>query len=67
LVIGRTDDAIKTSWHRLGTAEIESEISSHSSIAEVAVIGIPHPIKGEGICAYVKGSDNFNRESDLCG
>ncbi|MBU6338974.1 MAG: acetate--CoA ligase [Rickettsiales bacterium] len=52
-IIGRTDDVIKVSGHRLGTAEIENAINSHAKVAESAVIGIPHEIKGEAICAFV--------------
>ena len=52
-VIGRTDDVIKVSGHRLGTAEIENAINSHVAVTESAVIGAPHDIKGEGIIAFV--------------
>lgn len=52
-IIGRTDDVIKVSGHRLGTAEIENAINSHEKVAESAVIGVPHEIKGEAICAFV--------------
>ena len=52
-IIGRTDDVIKVSGHRLGTAEIENAINSHAKISESAVIGVPHEIKGEGIYAFV--------------
>lgn len=52
-IIGRTDDVIKVSGHRLGTAEIENAINSHLNVSESAVIGLPHQIKGEGIYAFV--------------
>ena len=52
-IIGRTDDVIKVSGHRLGTAEIENAINSHAKVSESAVIGVPHEIKGEGIYAFV--------------
>ncbi len=52
-IIGRTDDVIKVSGHRLGTAEIENAINSHASVSESAVIGMPHEIKGEAIYAFV--------------
>jgi acetyl-CoA synthetase len=52
-IIGRTDDVIKVSGHRLGTAEIENAINSHPAVSESAVIGVPHEIKGEGIYAFV--------------
>ena len=52
-VIGRTDDVIKVSGHRLGTAEIESALVSHPAVAEAAAIGLPHEIKGNAIFTYV--------------
>ncbi len=52
-IIGRTDDVMNVSGHRLGTAEIESAIVEHPDIAEAAVVGYPHEIKGEGIYAFV--------------
>ncbi len=52
-IIGRVDDVIKVSGYRLGTAEIESALVSHPSVAEAAVIGLPHEIKGHAIHAYV--------------
>ncbi len=52
-VTGRVDDVINVSGHRLGTAEIESALVLHDSVAEAAVVGYPHEIKGQGIYAYV--------------
>jgi len=52
-LLGRVDDVINVSGHRMGTAEIESALVSHPSVAEAAVVGYPHDIKGEGIYAYV--------------
>jgi acetyl-CoA synthetase len=52
-VIGRMDDVIKVSGYRLGTAEVESALVSHPSVAEAAAIGIPHELKGNAIYAYV--------------
>ncbi len=52
-VIGRVDDVINVSGHRFGTAEIESAINTNSKVAESAVVGFPHDIKGQGIYAYV--------------
>lgn len=52
-VTGRVDDVINVSGHRLGTAEIESALVLHASVAEAAVVGYPHEIKGQGIYAYV--------------
>ena len=52
-LLGRVDDVINVSGHRMGTAEVESALVSHLSVAEAAVVGFPHDIKGEGIYAYV--------------
>ncbi len=52
-IMGRLDDVINVSGHRLGTAEIESALVSHSEVAEAAVVGMPHPVKGQTIFAYV--------------
>jgi len=52
-LLGRVDDVINVSGHRLGTAEVESALVSHSAVAEAAVVGYPHEIKGQGIYAYV--------------
>ncbi|MBF96149.1 MAG: Acetyl-coenzyme A synthetase [Alphaproteobacteria bacterium MarineAlpha9_Bin4] len=52
-ITGRVDDVINVSGHRLGTAEIESALVSHKLVAEAAVVGFPHEIKGQGIYAYV--------------
>ncbi len=52
-LMGRTDDVIKVAGHRIGTAEVESALVSHSKVAEAAVVGMPHKIKGEGIYAFV--------------
>jgi len=52
-LLGRVDDVINVSGHRLGTAEVESALVSHPAVAESAVVGYPHDIKGQGIYAYV--------------
>ncbi len=52
-ITGRVDDVINVSGHRLGTAEIESALVAHSTVAEAAVVGYPHDIKGQGIYAFV--------------
>jgi acetyl-CoA synthetase len=52
-ITGRVDDVINVSGHRLGTAEVESALVAHESVAEAAVVGYPHDIKGQGIYAYV--------------
>ncbi|MGB0262314.1 MAG: acetate--CoA ligase, partial [Henriciella sp.] len=52
-ITGRVDDVINVSGHRMGTAEVESALVSHAAVAEAAVVGYPHDIKGQGIYAYV--------------
>ncbi|MDA1343693.1 MAG: acetyl-coenzyme A synthetase, partial [Proteobacteria bacterium] len=52
-ITGRVDDVINVSGHRLGTAEVESALVLHENVAEAAVVGCPHDIKGQGIYAYV--------------
>jgi len=52
-ITGRVDDVINVSGHRLGTAEVESALVGHKAVAEAAVVGFPHDIKGQGIYAYV--------------
>ncbi|MGB0462001.1 MAG: acetate--CoA ligase [Flavobacteriales bacterium] len=56
-VIGRVDDVINVSGHRFGTAEIEEAINQANNVVESAVVGFPHEIKGQGICAFVVGTD----------
>ena len=52
-ITGRVDDVINVSGHRIGTAEVESALVAHPKVAEAAVVGCPHDIKGQGIYAYV--------------
>jgi acetyl-CoA synthetase len=52
-ITGRVDDVINVSGHRMGTAEVESALVGHHDVAEAAVVGYPHDIKGQGIYAYV--------------
>lgn len=52
-ITGRVDDILNVSGHRLGTAEIESALVSHAAVSEAAVVGYPHPIKGQGIYSFV--------------
>ena len=52
-IMGRIDDVLNVSGHRLGTAEVESALVSHDSVAEAAVVGMPHDLKGQGIAAFV--------------
>lgn len=62
-LMGRIDDVINVSGHRLGTAEVESALVSHEAVAEAAVVGYPHDIKGEGIYVYVTLKEG-NQPSD---
>jgi acetyl-CoA synthetase len=52
-ITGRIDDVLNVSGHRLGTAEVESALVAHDGVVEAAVVGYPHPIKGQGMYAYV--------------
>ncbi len=52
-LLGRVDDVINVSGHRMGTAEVESALVTHEAVSEAAVVGYPHPVKGEGIWAFV--------------
>src|SRR3546814_3401344 len=52
-ITGRVDDVINVSGHRMGTAEVESSLVAHPQVAEAAVVGYPHDLKGQGIYAYV--------------
>ena len=61
-ITGRVDDVMNVSGHRIGTAEIESALVLHPSVAEAAVVGFPHDIKGEGIYAYVTLMAGDNRD-----
>ena len=63
-ITGRVDDVVNVSGHRLGTAEIEAVIAKHEDVAEVAVVGKPHDVKGESLFAYVilKNSENLGEE-----
>ncbi len=64
-IIGRVDDVIKISGYRLGTAEIESALVSHPAVAEAAVIGIPHEVKGSVIHAYCLLRSGFQSSNEL--
>ena len=66
-VTGRVDDVINVSGHRLGTAEIESALVLHDAVAEAAVVGYPHPVKGQGIYAYVTLMDGRDPSEALRG
>ncbi|HHU87008.1 MAG: acetate--CoA ligase [Pelotomaculaceae bacterium] len=64
-LMGRVDDVINVSGHRIGTAELESILAAHPKVAEAAVVGYPHNIKGEGIYAYITVKDNVEVTEDL--
>lgn len=64
-ITGRDDDVMKVSGHRIGTEEIESAFVSHPAVAEAAVVGVPHPIKGEGIYAFVSLRSDFSASDEL--
>ena len=64
-LMGRVDDVINVSGHRLGTAEIESALVSHPKVAESAVVGYPHDIKGQGIYAFVTLKEGFKASDDV--
>jgi acetyl-CoA synthetase len=64
-IMGRTDDVINVSGHRLGTMEVESALVAHESVVEAAVVGMPHEIKGTGIAAFVTPAPGFEGNDDL--
>ena len=64
-LLGRVDDVINVSGHRMGTAELESALVAHPMVAEAAVVGYPHDIKGEGIYAYITVKDGVEATEDL--
>lgn len=66
-ITGRVDDVINVSGHRMGTAEVESALVLHDTIAEAAVVGYPHDIKGQGIYAYVTLMNGVEPTDDLRG
>src|SRR5262245_8333772 len=64
-ITGRVDDVINVAGHRLGTAEVESALVAHTNVAEAAVVGYPHDIKGQGIYAYVTLKAGVSPSDDL--
>ena len=64
-LMGRIDDVINVSGHRIGSAEIESALESHEAVAEAATVGCPHEIKGEGIYVYVTLKDGYEPTPEL--
>ena len=63
-ITGRVDDVINVSGHRMGTAEVESALVLHEAVAEAAVVGFPHDIKGEGIYAFVTPMAGINQDME---
>ena len=66
-ITGRVDDVINVSGHRMGTAEVESALVAHDKVAEAAVVGFPHEVKGEGIYAYVTLNTGIEYTEELRG
>ena len=66
-ITGRIDDVINVSGHRMGTAEVESALVAHADVAEAAVVGMPHAIKGQGIYAYVTVNADVDPDERLRG
>ena len=66
-ITGRVDDVLNVSGHRLGTAEIESALVAHEHVAEAAVVGMPHEIKGQGICTFVTLQAGVAESEELRG
>lgn len=64
-ITGRVDDVINVSGHRMGTAEVESAMVAHPAVAEAAVVGYPHDIKGQGIYVYVTLNESFEESDEL--
>jgi acetyl-CoA synthetase len=64
-IMGRIDDVLNVSGHRLGTAEVESALVSHPAVAEAAVVGMPHELKGQGIAAFVTLRKGFKPGEEL--
>ncbi|MFC1531784.1 acetate--CoA ligase [Thermodesulfobacteriota bacterium] len=64
-LMGRVDDVINVSGHRMGTAEVESALVAHAAVAESAVVGFPHDIKGQGIYAFVTIKEGFEASDEL--
>ncbi len=64
-ITGRVDDVLNISGHRLGTAEVESALVEHELVAEAAVVGFPHPVKGQGIYAYVTLMQGYSGEQTI--
>ncbi|MFO8091169.1 MAG: acetate--CoA ligase [Desulfatiglandaceae bacterium] len=64
-LMGRVDDVINVSGHRMGTAEVESSLVAHEAVTEAAVVGFPHDVKGQGIYAFVTLKDGFEPSEEM--
>ncbi|MCK4537780.1 MAG: AMP-binding protein, partial [Candidatus Krumholzibacteria bacterium] len=64
-IMGRVDDVINVSGHRIGTMEVESALVSHETVAEAAVVPMPHEIKGQGLYAFVTLQENVDKTDEL--
>ncbi|MEO0717198.1 MAG: acetyl-coenzyme A synthetase, partial [Planctomycetota bacterium] len=64
-IMGRVDDVINVSGHRMGTMEVESSLVAHEAVVEAAVVGVPHEIKGTGIAAFVTLGTGFEPTDEL--
>ncbi len=64
-LLGRVDDVIHSSGYRLGTVEIENALVSHEAVAEAAIVPFPHPVKGQGIYAFVTLRAGFEKSEEL--
>jgi len=64
-ITGRVDDVLNVSGHRIGTAEVESALVAHPGVSQAAVVGVPHEIKGQGICCFTTLTDGYSESDDL--
>jgi len=64
-ITGRVDDVLNVSGHRIGTAEVESALVAHPGVAQAAVVGVPHEIKGQGICCFATLTEGYAESADL--
>eukprot|EP00970_Alexandrium_tamarense_P000521 scaffold67_cov192-Alexandrium_tamarense.AAC.7 len=64
-ITGRVDDVLNVSGHRIGTAEVESALVAHPAVAQAAVVGVPHDIKGQGICCFTTLAEGYPESDEL--
>ena len=64
-IVGRLDDVLNVSGHRLGTAEVESALVAHKAVAEAAAVGRPHEIKGQAVCVFVTLKEGIEDSDEL--